>query len=171
MKKDVELRYMLSFEISGAPMQPTTELYTARDNIPKRREGPKQRWVLQLDDKHWIWQWTQNGLDIKNSTIYGLYRAIVDELEHPTIPRDNIIKAQVEAQTDKLIPVIYQPSVDALKNFVREVHCAKQTSNPDGSYTMEVSIAFQQRATPPTRSPQFNLRIHPKPNLWQSNGP
>jgi hypothetical protein len=142
MKKNVELRYMLSFEISGAPMQPTTELYTARDNIPKRREGPKQRWVMQLDDKHWIWQWTQNGLDIKNSAIYGLYCAIVDELEHPTIPRDNIIKAQVEAQSNELIPVIYQPSVDALKNFVREVHCAKQTSNPDGSYTMEVSLLF-----------------------------
>jgi hypothetical protein len=66
----------------------------------------------------------------------------VDELEHPTIPRDNIIKAQVEAQSNELIPVIYQPSVDALKNFVREVHCAKQTSNPDGSYTMEVSLLF-----------------------------
>ena len=48
----------------------------------------------------------------------------------------------MDVQDDRVIPVIYQPSVDALKNFVREVHCAKGPTNQDGSYEMEVSILF-----------------------------
>ena len=133
---------MLGFEISGTPLEPKTEIYLARNNIPERKEGPKQRWVIQLDNKHWIWEWAQEGKDITNSTIYRLYREIVNELERPTIEGDNIIKAQVDVQSDELIPVIYQPSVDALKNFVREVHCAKGSINQDGSYVVEVSILF-----------------------------
>ncbi|MGD6810374.1 MAG: hypothetical protein ACQCN3_11810 [Candidatus Bathyarchaeia archaeon] len=142
MEKTVVLRYMLGFEISNLPLEPKTELYVARGNIPRKREGPKERWVLQLDDKHWVWEWAQEGKDIKNSTIYGLYNAIVNELMHPSITGDNVIKVKVDLPLDGLIPVIYQPSVDALKNFVREVHCAKETINPDGSYIMEVSIVF-----------------------------
>jgi hypothetical protein len=71
-----------------------------------------------------------------------LYREIVAELNHHFITPDNILKAQVEPQSAELIPVIYQPSIDALQNFVREVHCAKGSPNADGSYTMEVSILF-----------------------------
>ncbi len=136
------LRYMLGFEISGVPSEPKTEIYIARNNIPKRREGPKERWVMQLDNKHWIWEWAQEGKNIINSAIYRLYRDIVNELENPSITGDNIIKTHVDVQSDGLLPVIYQPSVDALKNFVREVHCAKETVNQDGSYTIEVSILF-----------------------------
>jgi hypothetical protein len=126
MGKEVMLRYMLGFEISGKPSEPKTELYTARNNIPNRREGPKNRWVFQLDDKHWIWEWAQEGVDITKSTIYSLYHEIVNELEHPSIMGDNIIKAKVEVKDDELIPVIYQPSVDALKNSF-----AKSTAQKD----------------------------------------
>ena len=142
MEKEVKLRYMLGFEISGKPSEPKTEMYIARNNFPNRREGPKNRWVLQLDDKHWIWEWAQEGHDITNSTIYSLYQMIVNELEHPSVDASNIFDAQLDMQDDRLIPVIYQPAVDALKNFVREVHCAKGPINPDGSYVMEVSILF-----------------------------
>jgi hypothetical protein len=110
----------------GKPSEPKTELYTARNNIPNRREGPKNRWVFQLDDKHWIWEWAQEGVDITKSTIYSLYHEIVNELEHPSIMGDNIIKAKVEVKDDELIPVIYQPSVDALKNSF-----AKSTAQKD----------------------------------------
>ena len=142
MGKEVMIRYMLGFEILGKPSEPKTEKYTARDNIPSRREGPKDRWVLQLDDKHWIWEWAQEGEDITNSTIYSLYQDVVNELEHPSIMGDNILEAHVEVEDDRVIPVVYQPSVDALKNFVREVHCAKGPANSDGSYEIEVSILF-----------------------------
>ncbi len=142
MEKEVMLRYMLGFEISGKPQEPKIETYIARANFARKSEGPKQRWVMQLDDKHWIWEWVQQGKDIKDSTVYKLYQNIVDEIEHPTVKGDNIIKAQVETQSKDLIPVIYQPSVDALKNFVREVHCAKAPPNSDGSYIVKVSILF-----------------------------
>jgi hypothetical protein len=143
MGKEVSLRYMIGFELLGKPSEPKTEIYTARNNIPDRREGPKERWVLQLDDKHWIWQWSQQGKDLANSTIYRLYQEIVNELVHPSLSPDNIFcNAEVDLEDNRVIPVIYQPSVDALKNFVREVHCSKGPSNPDGSYEIEVSILF-----------------------------
>jgi hypothetical protein len=44
MGKEVMLRYMLAFELTGKHSEPKTEKYTARDNIPSRREGPKNRW-------------------------------------------------------------------------------------------------------------------------------
>lgn len=142
MGKEVMLRYMLGFEILGKPTEPKTEMYTARNNFPNRREGPKNRCVFQLDDKHWIWEWSQEGVDITNSTIYNLYLEIVNELDHPSKNPNNIFDVQVDVHDDRLIPVIYQPSVDALKNFVREVHCANGPTNPDGSYEMEVSLLF-----------------------------
>jgi hypothetical protein len=142
MQKDVLLRYMIAFEVTTKPSEPKTEQYVARNNFPTRREGPNERWVLQLDDKHWIWEWAQQGKNIVDSTIYHLYQCIVEELAHPSIIGNNIIEAPVDVLNDDLIPVIYQPSVDALKNFVREVHCAKGAANPDGSYAMEVSILF-----------------------------
>jgi hypothetical protein len=142
MGKEVMLRYMLSFEISGKPSEPKTEMYTARNNTPNRKEGPKNRWVFQLDDKHWIWDWAQEGVDITNSTIFSLYLEIVNELDYPLKSPNNIFHVQVDEEDERVIPVVYQPSVDALKNFVREVHCAKGTTNSDGSYEIEVSILF-----------------------------
>jgi hypothetical protein len=142
MGKEVMLRYMLGFEISGNPSEPKTEMYTARNNIPNRQEGPKNRWVFQLDDKHWIWNWVQEGVDITNSKIFSLYHEIVNELENPSKNPTNIFDAQVNEKDERVIPVIYQPSVDSLKNFVREVHCAKGPANSDGSYEIEVSILF-----------------------------
>jgi len=141
MGKEILIRYMLGFEILGKPSEPKTETYTARNNIPNRREGPKNRWVIQLDDNHWIWEWAQEGTDITNSAIYSFYQEVVNWLEHPS-KASNIFDVQVDIQDDRAIPVIYQPAVDALKNFVREVHCANGPTNPDGSYEIEVSLLF-----------------------------
>ena len=142
MGKEVKIRYMLGFEISETPSGPKTESYTARKNFPKRQEGPKNRWVVQLDEKHWIWEWSKEGEDITDSTIHNLYQKIVNELEHPSKKATNVFEVPVDAQDDRESPVIYQPSVDTLKNFVREIHCAKGTVNQDGSYELEVSILF-----------------------------
>ena len=142
MEKEVVLRYMLGFEIKGKPSEPKVEMYIARNNFPDRREGPKNRWVLQLDDKHWIWEWAQEKVDITNSTIYRLYQEITNEFDNPSITPSNIFNVQIDLQDEKVIPIIYQPSVDALKNFVREVHCAKGPTNQEGSYEIEVSILF-----------------------------
>lgn len=44
-------------------------------------------------------------------------------------------------QIDKVFPVIYQPAVDSLGNFLREMHLAK-IENPDDSLDSEISFMF-----------------------------
>jgi len=142
MGKKVTLRYMLGFEILGKPSEPKTDLYIARANIPHKREGPKKRWVLQLDEKHWIWEWAREGEDITNSTTYRLYNELLNELDRPSTKPSNFFDVQVNDQENLVIPIIYQPNVDCLKNFLRELHCAKGIVNRDGSYEIEVSLLF-----------------------------
>lgn len=144
MEKPVELRFMLGFPIDRVS-EPTTELYTARKNIPGKKEGPRERWVSQLGDKYWIWEWAEEGKDIRSSNVYQLYQLIKQEGLSPSIKSDNIFDVEdgenIE-DNNEIIPVIYQPAVDKLKNFVREVHCAKKPANTDGSYEVEVTIVF-----------------------------
>ena len=142
MGKEIGIRYMLSFEIFTKPSEPKIEMYTARKNFPKRKEGPMTRWVLQLDEKHWIWQWAREGEDIANSMIYALYKEIINEFDYSSRCATNIFNVTEDIRDERKIPVIYQPSIDALKNFVREVHCAKGPTNQDGSYELEVSVLF-----------------------------
>jgi hypothetical protein len=66
---------------------------------------------------------------------------IKKEGSFPSIKSDNIFDIDVE-KNDDIIPVIYQPAVDSLKNFVREVHCAKKSIDSYGSYEVEVTIIF-----------------------------
>ena len=107
MGKEVMIRYMLCFEILKKPSEPKTEMYIARNQIPNRREGPKNRWVLQLDDNHWIWEWAQEGKEITDSTIYDLYNELVNEFDCPLKSPNNIFDAQVDVQDDRIIPIIY----------------------------------------------------------------
>jgi len=141
MKKQVQIRLMIGFEIKRKPSEPSTNVYTTRRNDPKKSEGPRSRWVLQLGEDHWIWEWSKDD-DISTSLTYKLYQEIVSEMEKPTLKSDNIFDLQVEMHEDLIIPVIYQPRVDALKNFVREVHIAKGDTLPDGSKEIEVSILY-----------------------------
>lgn len=75
------------------------------------------------------------------SYIYGLYEDISKELANQTIASDNIFKVEVETNPN-IVPVIYQPAVDSLKNFVREIHCTKPEKRKDGSYEIEVTLIF-----------------------------
>jgi len=141
-RRPVGIRYMLGFDVKGKPLEPRTEAYTARKNIPKQKEGPKNRWVLQLDDDHWIWEWALDGADITSSTTYKLYQEIRNEIEHPSKEGTNIFDVDVDRQDERLIPVVYQPSIDSLKNFVREIHCAKGPTGRDGCLEVDVTLIF-----------------------------
>jgi len=142
MKKQIQIRYMLGFEIKAKPSEPRSEVYAARQNNPKKSERPKSRWVLKLSDDHWIWDWSKDEDDISASRIYEFYQEIVNEIDNPTLKSDNIFDLQIETHADLIIPVIYQPRVDTLKNFVREVHVAKGDTLPDGSHEVEVSVLY-----------------------------
>ncbi len=142
LQKQVQIRYMIGFEIKEKPSQPTVEIYTARISEPKRRDGPNRRWVLKIGDDHWIWEWVEAGKDISSSRTYAFYEEVVNEMDNPTLLSDNIFDVKVGGSQDRVVPVIYQPSVDTLKNFVREVHCARGEVQPDGSHEVEVSILY-----------------------------
>jgi hypothetical protein len=139
--KLVRLRYMLGFDVTRVS-EPHSEPYTARRYDPDKKDGPKERWVFQLDDEYWIWQWAHEGGDIRSSAIHRLFERLKDEISNPSLTSHNIFEVDEESEGDALIPVIYQPAVDGLKNFVREVHCAELPSRPDGAREVEVSIMF-----------------------------
>lgn len=142
--KPVHLRFMMAID-AGSIQKPWEENYA----ITSRRKGlaslaDKQypRWVFSLDGRYWIWEWARKGKSIKSSRLYRLYESVREAFESPeSLHDDNFIRANIEATTDKPFPVIYQPSVDSLGNFLREMHCARKTKS-DGSREIEVSLVF-----------------------------
>ncbi|VVB93440.1 Uncharacterised protein [uncultured archaeon] len=226
--KPVELRFMLGFEACKIS-EPIVECYTARKNIPEKKEGPKKRWVFRIEDDYWIWAWAKEGIDIKSSDVYELYKLINERITSPS-DGNNIFKVELEDEDNRhlfdwddipgnrdnklielirdhipellptarikktdnttiditdgknraslklndektraimtvndvvtddfnvknenarlkifenrIIPVIYQPSVDTLGNFLREVHCAKRIQGNDGPVEVEVTLIF-----------------------------
>lgn len=124
-KSDVNVRYMLGFDLENEITQPTTEDYKQppKHNSKKKTYGSaKPRWVLQLDDSHWIWQWTENG-SIENSFVYQIYK-MLKKTRSETFTESNFFNVG-SLNDDRMIPVVYQPAIDAWKNFLREVHCHK----------------------------------------------
>ena len=151
----VQLRYMLGIDITSVS-EPYSEPYelasSKRKKLPlSAKKTSHKRWVFKLDEKYWIWQWAKEGVDIKSSSVYFLYEDIKSFLKeahsvknsYPDIKRgDNqIFKVYLEERVDEIIPVIYQPAVDSLKNFLREVHCARIVGD-DSSVNVEVSLVF-----------------------------
>jgi len=148
--KKIDLRFMLGFKIDKIPNPPILESsYVSRKNLEKeRREGPRDRYIVQIDENHWIWEWVQEGKDLKEYKVNEIYFMIKDEVEklqmnQSTIRNDNIFDVDIDIKDDEIIPVIYQPAIDARKNFIREIHSKKGTPNPDGSFDVDVSIVFE----------------------------
>ncbi|HIH45019.1 MAG TPA: hypothetical protein HA257_08110 [Candidatus Methanoperedenaceae archaeon] len=130
----VNVRYMLGFAIKNV-----SEL-----KIEKAGEwqGPEDRLIFQAGSNYWIWDWAKEGTNINESPVYELHESISKELATQLIASDNIFKVDLETEPG-IVPVIYQPAVDSLKNFIREIHCARlpEESN-DGSYIIEVTLIF-----------------------------
>ncbi len=150
--KPVGIRYMLGVDITKASL-PKIEQYElsednskVRDNfdVGKGQTNNNQRVVFQLDDRYWIWDWYDGQESIENTEIYRIYQLVSSQIESSkpftrglfNIELENEIE---EAKTKKspIIPLIYQPAMDSLKNYVREVHCAMIEPN-----IIEVSIIF-----------------------------
>jgi hypothetical protein len=131
----------LENELIGVVRSRTNKNSTFMGDKPDKKEGPRERWVCQFDDDYWIWEWARDGEDMISSRIFQLYQLIKKEGSSPSIKSDNIFDVDVE-KNDDIIPVIYQPAVDSLKNFVREVHCARKPIDQYGSHEVEVTIIF-----------------------------
>ncbi len=145
MGRDVAIRLVLAFKLNDPPSEPVLDpAYAAKeDPLKDERSDPKARWILQLDENHWVWQWAEEGGRIQDSTVYSIYNMIKDELENPTVVGDNVFDVDCDCPTDGVIPVIYQPAVDSLKNFMREIHCVNGSVNSNGSSEVEVSLIFE----------------------------
>lgn len=79
--------------------------------------------------------------DIKQSNVYSIYKQINSFLDS-TIDHmypDNIIVEALPHDEMGVLPVLYQPAIDKLDNFVREIHCSKNEGN---NSIIEVSILF-----------------------------
>jgi hypothetical protein len=155
----VELRYMLGIDIASIS-EPYSEPYDL--SLSKRQKLPvsakkisHERWACKLDEKYWIWQWAKKDIDIKSSQVYYLYEDIkgfLEEAQSMKSPNSDhvmsggnngIFKVNLDesVEVDDIVPVIYQPAIDSLKNFLREVHCVKLV-RPDSSLDVEVSLLF-----------------------------
>jgi len=126
-KRNVKLKYMLGFDIDHIPELEKDEYHEPPEKNPNKQQGKLlSRWVLKLDEKHHIWQWKKNDRTIETSelaTIREKLKNIQNEPYDPT--KSNIFHADSLQSDNRIIPVIYQPAIDSLKNFVREVHCNK----------------------------------------------
>jgi hypothetical protein len=140
MKKNIKLKFMLGFDVSNIN-EPKTENYPepSENNEKNKVYGtPKLRWVIELDEHYWIWEWAEDGIPIENSNVYKIYLTIRNEKN--TLSRNNVFNVSTE-DDDRVIPVIYLPAIDSWKNFVREVHCYRVNSNE-----LEVTILFNNES-------------------------
>jgi hypothetical protein len=172
----VELRYMLGIDITSV-CEPYSEPYelasSKRKKLPlSAKKRSHERWVCKLDEKYWIWQWAKEGVDIKSSQVYLLYEDIKSFLQEAHSAKNSysdstrsgnngIFKIYLDERVDEIIPVIYQPAIDSLNNFVREVHCAKIVGD-DSSVSVEVSLLFNNEEL---RRHKYLNRIYSKIRL------
>jgi len=142
-EKPVTLRYMLGFEVNEEkpPSPPVKESFKPTEK-PKGAGSSQTntRLILEIDENHWFWEEPLKGVDLKDSRIFSLYNMLVGEIENRTLRANKYFETNLSDDTDRLIPVIYQPGVDAMRNFAREIHCVSSPTR-EGSKT-EVSIIF-----------------------------
>ena len=83
--------------------------------------------------------------DLKNVKIWSEYEHETEDLYNAILqqknnPQDtNIIEAYYLERNNSMVPVIYQPRVDAWENFLREIHVHREES--DGVY--HITLVFQ----------------------------
>jgi hypothetical protein len=160
VNRPMTLRYMLGFDIDQVyPLKcESPNLKNKSENSSLSWTGPGDRWVFQLDEDYWIWQYKQDGSDINSSIVFKIYQEILGNLSgtiqdgfdqvfdlQPKSLSDRMVIDHLQSppgsMLDRIIPTIYQPAVDGLKNYLREVHCA-QKDLEGGISEVEVTLIF-----------------------------
>jgi hypothetical protein len=160
VNRPMTLRYMLGFDIDQVfPLKcESPNLKRESENSNLAWTGPGDRWVFQLDNDYWIWEYKQDGLDVTSSNVYKIYQEILENLSgtkkdgfdqvfdlQPKSLSDKMVIDHLQSPTGgmngRIIPAIYQPAVDGLKNYLREVHCA-QKDLAGGISEVEVTLIF-----------------------------
>jgi hypothetical protein len=135
MQRRVKITFMFSFEISEIP-HPIIEDSPIVDSRKKTNQAKKimvlrlKKNALSEDIKNkwcYIWDWMEENQDIHNHKIYKLYEELTKiyntpingQIVFPIIQNHNGNNTDM----DRFAPVIYQPSMDSWKNFIRQIHC------------------------------------------------
>jgi hypothetical protein len=143
---DASLRYMLGIDINDEPKDIECDYYTARvyDHYKNvwNMKGPKKRSSFQISENAWLWQWAEKyeskGVS-KEVDIKEIHKYIKEEFNKKIVYK-NVFNLDVGPH-DKFKPVIYQPAVDGMKNFIREIHCSTRPV-ANGKKEVEVTLVF-----------------------------
>lgn len=135
-QKCVKLMYMLGFDIDHIPELEEDQYNEPPEENPNKKQGRLlPRWILKLDEKQCIWQWKETDRTIETSHLAKIHEKLKKIQDEPydrlksKIFKSKIFIADSQQKDSRVIPVIYQPAVDSLKNFLREVHCRKIDDN------------------------------------------
>lgn len=142
-KKIVRPTFLLIIDIDSitTPYEELYQIGSDRKDLKSLQRRSYPRYVFRLDG-YWIWEWKKKYTDIKQSNVYSLYKRIttlLDDTIDNKVELDSIIVEKLPHDEKGVIPVIYQPAIDKLENFVREIHCSKYEGD---ECIIEVSILF-----------------------------
>ena len=142
-KKIVRPTFLLIIDIDSIslPYQEPYHIGSERKDLKSIQYKSYPRYVFRLDS-YWIWEWKKKYTDIRQSKVYSIYKQIIAFLDNKIdqVEFDNIIvEALPHDETGGVLPVVYQPAIDKLGNFVREIHCSKHDWN---NRIIEVTILF-----------------------------
>lgn len=144
-KKIVRPTFLLIIDIDSISeiYEEPYQIGSEREDLQSLQSKRYPRYVFRIDD-YWIWEWRKKYGDIKESKVYRIYeqiKAFFDGTIDSKDGTDNII-VEASPHVEKGVnPVIYQPAIDKLENFVREIHCSKKYEAHE-SIVIEVSIMF-----------------------------
>jgi len=160
VNRPMTLRFMLGFDIDKVHEIHSESPHQAKNLEEDAEEwsDPRERWFFQLDENYWIWDWKDEGTDVTTTNIYKVREKIIQLLSdpdqasssqifdiQPRSPNDKMVldylKSPAEDRKDPIISIIYQPAVDGLKNFLREIHCSQKDID-DASSEVEVTLIF-----------------------------
>jgi KAP family P-loop domain len=142
-QKEVTLRYMIDFDedISTNFEIIEDDYGEPIDNIEGSHGNPQRRWVIPLGNDHYIWQWKTEDDEIDNTEISKALTYIKSSIGQETT-EDYPYLLNIGTNNlgdDNIVPVIYTPAIPHWGNFVREIHCHRESSDSD---EIEVSIVF-----------------------------
>ena len=154
------LRFMLGFDIEKVHEIHSESPHQAKNLEEDAEEwsDPRERWIFQLDEDYWIWDWKEEGTDVTSTNVYKVREEIIRLLSDPDqASSSQIFNLKPRSLNDKMVldylksppttakypitPLIYQPAVDGLKNFLREIHCVQRDLDEARS-EVEVTLIF-----------------------------
>ena len=149
--RPVQLRYMLGIDVDRTAItEVRSEPYkidadSKRSGLQSLKDQEHKRWVFDLGEKAEVWEWASKNQDMRSSRVYRLredIRKYLDSLppeQNDGKKNGKIFRVRVD-RLDEVVPVIYQPAVDSLDNFLREVHCHTKTG--DDYLDVQVTLLF-----------------------------